>query len=249
MSGLLIAEYRLSQMAAKGLLPKNRSDAALVTTIVSSRLSEKIAAEYGITVFNVLTGFKYIGEKIKQYDDTGKKKFIFGFEESCGYLRGTHARDKDAVVASMLFAEMFCYYAYHGVSVYGKLQEIYAKYGYVFDTSVSTDYKGLNAMKEMNAVVDSMKTAKFWTVGGEDVVSIRDYSSLKRETCDGKTEDIDCSKVNALYYELKDGSFVCLRPSGTEPKLKTYYSVAGKDDIKAKERFLRIKADFESKLR
>lgn len=245
-TGILLTEYILGRLKEKGKLGKN---GFLVKSFVTTGLIKKIADDYGVELFDVPVGFKYIGEKIKQYDDTGKKKFIFGFEESCGYLRGTHARDKDAVVASMLFAEMFCYYAYHGVSVYGKLQEIYAKYGYVFDTSVSTDYKGLNAMKEMNAVVDSMKTAKFWTVGGEDVVSIRDYSSLKRETCDGKTEDIDCSKVNALYYELKDGSFVCLRPSGTEPKLKTYYSVAGKDDIKAKERFLRIKADFESKLR
>ena len=165
---------------------------------------------------------------------------MFGFEESCGYLRGTHARDKDAVVASMICAEMVCYYAYVGKSVFDRLQEIYAKYGYVLDKNVSIQYSGLNAMKEMNAVVDALKTLKVDDFASVKVEAVRDYSKAKRTAADGTVTDMDIPKCNCVYYELEGGSFVCVRPSGTEPKLKIYYSLKAKDEVAANAKLAEI---------
>ena len=190
-------------------------------------------------------GFKFIGEKIHQWDDTGKREYIFGFEESCGYLRGTHCRDKDAVVASMLFAEMVCYYTYHGIGVYERLKELYKKYGFVYDTNVSVLYSGLNAMQEMSAVVDKMKNIPVTEIAGVKVNAIRNYSALERTLADGTVEKIDCSKANAVYYELECGSFICIRPSGTEPKLKVYYSVKEQNEELALAKFQTLKSAFE----
>ena len=209
-------------------------------------MAKLIAENYGVELIETPVGFKFIGEKIKQLDDTGKRTFIFGFEESCGYLRGTHCRDKDAVVASMLFAEMVCYYTANNIGICQRLNELYATYGYVFDTNVSVAYSGLHAMKEMNAVVDSMKTRTVSEVGGIKVLATRDYSSLERKLVDGKIEKIDSSKTNAVYFELEGGSFICLRPSGTEPKLKVYYSLKCASVSDAPEIFARVKSDFES---
>ena len=193
-------------------------------------------------------GFKFIGEKIKQLDDTGIREYIFGFEESCGYLRGTHCRDKDAVVASMLFAEMICYYNYHNIGIYQKLMEIYDKYGFVFDTNVSTAYSGLNAMKEMNAVVDKMKEIKIADIAGIKVLATRDYSKAQKTLANGEIEKIDSPLTNAVYYELEGGSFVCVRPSGTEPKLKVYYSLKCDDMESAPQLFESVKTEFEKYL-
>ena len=240
-TGVLLLDYILKRLKDKGELSKK---CFAVKSFVTTSLARLIADDYKVEMLEVPVGFKFIGEKIKKLDDTGKRRFVFGFEESCGYLRGTHARDKDAVVASMLFAEMVCYYTAHGIKVYDRLQEIYAKYGYVCDKSVSTVYSGLNAMKEMNAVVDAMKEKNIKKVGGFKVVAKRDYSSLTRTEND-KTTKINCSAVNAVYYELEGGGFICVRPSGTEPKLKVYYSVTGKDKASAEENFKAVKQDFE----
>ncbi len=245
-SGILLLDYILGRLQKSGEL---NDKCFVVKSFVTTSMAKLIADSYNVELFEVPVGFKYIGEKIKELDDTGIKKFVFGFEESCGYLRGTHARDKDAVVASMLFAEMVCYYTYHGIKVYDKLMELYKKYGFVYDTNESTVYKGLNAMKEMNAVVDKMKTVKIEELGGLKVKAVRDYSSLTKTLLDGKKEKIDCSKVNAVYYELEGGSFLCLRPSGTEPKLKVYYSLKGKDEKSATKLFERIKKDFAEYLK
>lgn len=244
-TGLLLMDYILSRSKENGDLGKK---CFVVKSFVTTSLAKRIADDYRVELIDVPVGFKFIGEKIKQFDDTGKKKFMFGFEESCGYLRGTHARDKDAVVASMLFAEMVCYYTVHGIKVYDKLQSIYEKYGYTVDKSVSTVYGGLNAMAEMNAVVDKMKTKTITSLGGVKVVATRDYSTLKRREGD-KITKINCSPVNAVYYELDGGGFVVLRPSGTEPKLKVYYSTTGKTAAIAKEKFEKVKADFETYLK
>lgn len=241
-TGVLLLDYILKRLKEKGELNKK---CFAVKSFVTTSLAKLIADDYHIEMMEVPVGFKYIGEKIKKLDDTGKRHFVFGFEESCGYLRGTHARDKDAVVASMLFAEMVCYYTAHGIKVYKVLQDIYAKYGYVCDKSVSTVYSGLNAMAEMNAVVDAMKTKKIKKVGGIKVIAKRDYSTLTRTEGDKDTK-INCSAVNAVYYELDGGGFICVRPSGTEPKLKVYYSVTGKDKKNAEEKFAAVKADFEA---
>ena len=241
-TGVLLLDYILGRLKDKGELSKK---CFVVKSFVSTSLAKLIADDYNVEMMEVPVGFKFIGEKIKQYDDTGKRRFVFGFEESCGYLRGTHARDKDAVVASMLFAEMVCYYNAHGIKVYDSLQEIYHKYGYVCDKSVSTVYSGLNAMRDMNAVVDMMKTKNIAEVAGIKVIAKRDYSSLLRTEGD-KTTKINCSPVNAVYYELAGGGFICVRPSGTEPKLKVYYSVSGKNKEEAESAFIAVKQAFEA---
>ena len=239
--GALLLDYILRRLKEKGKL--NSSYFAVVSFVTTS-LAKAICSDYGVDLMETPVGFKYIGEKIKIYDDTGRRKFVFGFEESCGYLRGTHARDKDGVVASMLFAEMFCYYSYNGKSVKERLEEIYQKYGYVVDKSVSVEYSGLNAMDEMNKVVGSMRKSTVKTIGREKVKATRDYLSLTKKITNGEIVKIDCEKANAVYYELEGGGFVCLRPSGTEPKLKIYYSVSGEDEKSANARFEKLKKSF-----
>ena len=226
--GILLLDYILTRLAEDKAMPSN---AAVVKSFVTTGMAKALCDDYGVTLYETPVGFKFIGEKIKQWEKDGKHTYIFGFEESCGYLRGTHARDKDAVVASMLCAEMVCYYAYVGKTVYQRLQEIYAKYGYVLDKNVSVQYSGLNAMKEMNAVVDGLKTLTVSDIGGVEVLALRDYSAAKRVIMrTGETETMDIPKCNCVYYELSGGSFVCVRPSGTEPKLKIYYSIKAKDE-------------------
>ncbi len=228
--GILLLDYILTRLKEEGTLPKN---AAVVKSFVSTGMARAICDDFGVALFETPVGFKFIGEKIKEWEADGSHTFVFGFEESCGYLRGTHARDKDAVVASMLCAEMVCYYTYIGKTVWGRLQEIYAKYGYVLDKNVSIQYSGLNAMKEMNAVVDALKTVRVEAFGPFRVVAVRDYSADVRRAADGSEEKLNIPKCNCVYYELEGGSFVCVRPSGTEPKLKLYYSIRAKDEATA----------------
>lgn len=240
--GALLLDYVLTRLKETGKL---NAKGFVVKSFVTTSMAKLIANDYGVELFDVPVGFKYIGEKIRELDDTGKRKFLFGFEESCGYLRGTHARDKDAVVASMLVAEMVCYYVAHGTSVYERLQYLIDKYGFVYDVTDNTVFQGLNAMRDMNAVVDKVKTLKTTEIGGIKVVATRDYSALVRRTADGEEQTIDCSKCNAVYFELAGGGFVCIRPSGTEPKLKVYYSLPAENEVKAKMLYKKVKSDFE----
>ena len=230
--GILLLDYILTRLKEENALPAN---AAVVKSFVTTGMAKAICADFGVALFETPVGFKFIGEKIKQWEADGSHTFVFGFEESCGYLRGTHARDKDAVVASMLCAEMVCYYTYIGKTVWGRLQEIYAKYGFVLDKNVSIQYSGLNAVKEMNAVVDALKTVSVEGFGPFKVEAVRDYSASIRRTVDGKTETLDIPKCNCVYYELEGGSFICVRPSGTEPKLKIYYSVKAASEADAEQ--------------
>lgn len=241
-AGILLLDYILRRVSETGKLNKK---GFVVKSFVSTGMAKLIADDYGVELIETPVGFKFIGEKIKQLDDTGKRKFLFGFEESCGYLRGTHCRDKDAVVASMLFAEMVCYYTYKGVGIYQRLMELYEKYGFVFDTNVSVKYSGLNAMKEMNAVVDKMKTVEVSSIAGVKVLATRDYSKAIKKLANGDVEEIDSPKTNAVYYELEGGSFICIRPSGTEPKLKVYYSVKEQNQDLAMAKFENLKTEFE----
>ncbi len=240
--GILLLDYILRRLKETNKLT---SKGFVVKSFVSTSMAKLIADDYGVELIETPVGFKFIGEKIKELDDTGKRKFIFGFEESCGYLRGTHCRDKDAVVASLLFAEMVCYYTYNKIGVYQRLNELYAKYGFVYDLNQSTVYKGLNAMADMNAVVDKLKTISVNSLGGLKVIETRDYSSLTTTFSDGTKKAIDTSPVNAVYYQLEDGSFICVRPSGTEPKLKIYYSLKCENQCVAEQKFLSIKEEFE----
>ncbi|MBQ7913466.1 MAG: phospho-sugar mutase [Clostridia bacterium] len=237
--GILLLDYILTRLSEDGTMPKN---AAVVKSFVTTGMAKALCDDYGVTLYETPVGFKFIGEKIKQWEKDGKHTYIFGFEESCGYLRGTHARDKDAVVASMLCAEMVCYYVSIGKTVFARLQEIYAKYGYVLDLNVSIQYSGLNAMKEMNAVVDGLKTVKVDELAGIKVKATRDYSAAKCTAADGTVTEMDIPKCNCVYYELDGGSFVCVRPSGTEPKLKIYYSLKAKDEAAANAKLVELKA-------
>ncbi len=236
--GILLLDYILTRLSEDGTMPKN---AAVVKSFVTTGMAKALCDDYGVTLYETPVGFKFIGEKIKQWERDGKHTYIFGFEESCGYLRGTHARDKDAVVASMLCAEMVCYYVSIGKTVFARLQEIYAKYGYVLDLNVSIQYSGLNAMKEMNAVVDALKTVKVAELAGIKVNAVRDYSAAKCTAADGTVTEMDIPKCNCVYYELDGGSFVCVRPSGTEPKLKIYYSLKAKDEAAANAKLTELK--------
>ncbi len=239
--GILLLDYILTRLAEDAQMPKNP---AVVKSFVTTGMAKAICDEFGVTLYETPVGFKFIGEKIKQWEKDGKHTYVFGFEESCGYLRGTHARDKDAVVASMLCAEMVCYYTYIGKTVYGRLQEIYQKYGFVLDKNVSIQYSGLNAMKEMNAVVDGLKKLQPKAFAGVEVNAVRDYSTAKRvDFKTGATEALDIPKCNCVYYELSGGSFVCVRPSGTEPKLKIYYSLKAESEEKAVEKLAEMQKD------
>ncbi len=238
--GILLLDYILTRLKEENALPKN---AAVVKSFVSTGMAKAICDDFGVALFETPVGFKFIGEKIKQWEKDGNHTYVFGFEESCGYLRGTHARDKDAVVASMLCAEMVCYYTDIGKTVYGRLQEIYQKYGFVLDKNISIQYSGLNAMKEMNAVVDALKSVKISAFGPFAVEAVRDYSSSVRRTADGKEQTLDIPKCNCVYYELAGGSFICVRPSGTEPKLKIYYSVRAENEAAADRALQEAKAD------
>ena len=233
-TGILLLDYILSKLSKDNAMPKNP---AVVKSFVTTGMAKAICEEYGVALYETPVGFKFIGEKIKEWEKNHKHTYVFGFEESCGYLRGTHARDKDAVVASMLCAEMVCYYKFIGKTVYQRLQEIYEKYGFVLDKNISIQYAGLNAMKEMNNVVDAVKKLTPKDIAGVKVIAIRDYSIAKRKIVQtGEVEDIDIPTCNCVYFELEGGSFVCVRPSGTEPKLKIYYSIKAKNEEEAKTR-------------
>jgi len=244
--GILLLDYILTRLSEENAMPKN---AAVVKSFVSTGMAKALCDDYGVTLYETPVGFKFIGEKIKQWEQDGKHTYVFGFEESCGYLRGTHARDKDAVVASMLCAEMVCYYTYVGKTVYQRLQEIYQKYGFVLDKNVSIQYSGLNAMKEMNAVVDGVKSKMPKTLADIPVVAVRDYSADKRTlVATGDVEALNIPKCNCVYFELVGGSFVCVRPSGTEPKLKIYYSIKAETEEKANAKLLELQQEVKTLL-
>lgn len=217
--GVLILDYILNRLNDNKKLPNN---GALVKTIVTTSLADKVAEKHGVTVFNVLTGFKFIGEKIKEWEENNKHTFIFGYEESYGYLRGTHARDKDAVLASMLTAEMVCYYESVGKGLYDRLIEIYEEFGYYCEENTSITYKGVEGMKIMSDVMSKLREKPIFVISDQKVMYIADYKKGIMTYEDNRKENILLPKTDALYYALSDGQFICIRPSGTEPKLKIY---------------------------
>ncbi len=238
--GILLLDYILQRLKAEGQLPQN---GVVVKSFVSTGLAKLVCNNYGVELVETPVGFKFIGEKIAEYEASGSKEFIFGFEESCGYLRGTHARDKDAVVASMLFAEMCCYYQYIGKTVYMRLKEIYEQYGFVLDATDNIKYSGLGAMAEMNAAVEKMRGKKIDAIGIYTLSGTRDYLLGVRTDSDGESQ-LEIKGVNCVYYELLSGGFICMRPSGTEPKLKIYYSIRAKDREHAERELTELKENF-----
>lgn len=238
-TGCLLMEYILSQKKAAGCLPEN---GFVVKTIVTSELARQIANHYGVELIEVLTGFKFIGEKIKELDEPGIKKFIFGFEESYGYLAGTFARDKDAVVASMLICEMAAYYRNRGMSLYEGLQEVFRKYGYFIEGITSFTLEGKEGLEKINTAMDTLRSTKSYSLEGCRINAVRDYlAGTVTGLADGNTRPLDLPASNVLYYELDGGAWFCIRPSGTEPKIKIYYGVSEKTPDMAKQRLELIK--------
>ena len=226
MSGLLIAEYVLSQKKEKKLLPKN---GALISTIVSSNLAIAIAEEYKVDFMEVLTGFKYIGEKIKEFEETKSHEYLFGFEESYGCLVGTHSRDKDAITAVMLLAEAAAYYKKQGLTLWDQMIKIYEKYGFYKEGITTITLKGADGAVKMKELMESIRNNAPKKLGGYKVTKIRDYKSgIIVDTKTGKESKTDLPVSNVLYYDLEDSAWCCVRPSGTEPKIKFYMGVKGK---------------------
>ena len=235
--GVLLLDYVVTRLKERGDMPKNP---AVVKTIVTTTLADRLAKKNGVAVFNVLTGFKFIGEKIKEWETSGEYEYIFGFEESYGSLRGTHARDKDAVVASMLTAEMVCYYQSIGKGLYGRLQEIFAEYGYYKEEVTSIAYKGVGAMAEMAEAMKKMRAKDIKEIAGEKVVSVQDILAGTEKFSSGKVEKLSLPKSDVLKYCLSDEQFVCVRPSGTEPKLKVYVLCFDTEEKKAQEKAIAL---------
>ena len=221
--GVLLANYIFLRKSEDGTMPKN---GALVKTIVTTELARVLATSYGVTTFDVLTGFKFIGEKIKEWEQNGKYTYLFGFEESYGSLVGTHARDKDAVVASMMFAEMVCYFESKGTSVYDVLQDIYKKFGYYVEKAKSITFGGLDGMQKMADIMNKIRSTSFTEIAGVEVLAQSDFVTRKKTYACGKVEDIDLPKTNAFKIHLENGDWICVRPSGTEPKLKFYVATS-----------------------
>lgn len=221
--GVLLANYIFLRKSEDGTMPKN---GALVKTIVTTDLARVLATSYGVTTFDVLTGFKFIGEKIKEWEQNGKYTYLFGFEESYGSLVGTHARDKDAVVASMMFAEMVCYFESKGTSVYDVLQDIYKKFGYYVEKAKSITFGGLDGMQKMADIMNKIRSTSFTEIAGVKVLAQSDFVTRKKTYACGKVEDIDLPKTNAFKIHLENGDWICVRPSGTEPKLKFYVATS-----------------------
>ncbi|HHW48029.1 MAG TPA: phospho-sugar mutase [Clostridiaceae bacterium] len=223
-TGCLLMDYILSQKKLKGALPEN---AFVVKTIVTTELGRVIADHYGVEMIEVLTGFKFIGEKIKEEDEFGNKKFLFGFEESYGYLAGTFSRDKDGIVASMLIAEMAAFYKAKGMSLYEGLQELYRKYGYALESVSSFALEGKEGIEKINGIMRKLRETKPVSFNGNVVAAVRDYMARERyEIGTGIRQALNLPRSNVLYYEMKDGAWFCIRPSGTEPKIKIYFGVS-----------------------
>ncbi len=237
--GCLLMEYILSQKKKANSLPAN---GFVVKTIVTSELSRKIADYYNVELIEVLTGFKFIGEKIKELDETGIKKYLFGFEESYGYLAGTFSRDKDAVVASMLISEMAAYYANRGMSLYEGLLEVFEKYGYFVEGITSFTLEGKEGTEKISKAMETLRSQKSIYFKENNLKAVRDYKTKERMAMDsGSIEKIELPASNVLYYELVDESWFCIRPSGTEPKIKIYYGVFEASSEKAYSRLEYIK--------
>ncbi|MDD7350974.1 MAG: phospho-sugar mutase [Clostridia bacterium] len=235
--GAMLMNYILSRREEEGTMPSNP---AVVKTIVTTSLADRIARSFGVRVYDVLTGFKFIGEKIKEWETSGESTFLFGYEESYGYLSGTHARDKDAVVASMLFAEMVCYYTDKGVKVYDKLIELFEKYGYFVENSKSIFFKGLDGMQKMTDIMTMFRQSQLKEIAGSKVVSKTDLNVSKKYNFDGTVDDVDLPKTNVVKWDLGNDEWACVRPSGTEPKLKIYVSTNADDKQTASEKNQKI---------
>ncbi len=229
--GALLTEYILSSMKERGELPE---DGYVVKTIVTTNIIEEMCKAYGVSMKEVLTGFKFIGEKIKESEETGVGTYLFGFEESYGYLKGTYARDKDAVVAVMLIAEMALYYQEKGSSVFEQMDKIYQKYGYYREQVESVTMEGIEGLSKIQSIMETVRKNPPAMVAGKKVLAVRDYkTSIRTDLATGETEKILLPVSNVIYLELEDGNNFIIRPSGTEPKIKLYCLLRGETSEEA----------------
>ena len=246
--GVLLAEYLLSRRKELGTLPKN---AVVVKSFVTTDLVDVVCKKYGASVKKLLTGFKYIGEYITELEAKGEAdRFVVGMEESYGYLSGIHARDKDAVVASTLICEMAAYYKEKGISLYEKMQEIYAEHGYYLNRVESFEFKGETGMEKMAQIMESLRKSSPSFIAGYEVLESSDYK--KSETLNHKTgavAKIDLPKSNVLSFALANANGVIIRPSGTEPKIKVYFTARGKTKEEAEKIFASLSDDMKQYLK
>ena len=226
MSGCLLANYELSQRkAVNGSLPE---DGALIKTIVTTNLADAIAKGYGVNLIEVLTGFKFIGQQILGFEKSGKGSYLFGFEESYGCLIGTYARDKDAIVATMALCEAAAYYKTQGKTLWDAMIEMYEEFGYYKDAIQSVTMKGIEGLQKIQEIMNSLRQNPPAEFAGHKVVAVRDYKAdTIKDLATGEVKTTGLPNSNVLYYELTDDAWVCVRPSGTEPKVKFYYGVKG----------------------
>ncbi|AYV18524.1 MAG: phospho-sugar mutase [Bacillus velezensis] len=224
-TGALLLHYLLSEKKKQGTLPEN---GVVMKTIVTSELGRSVASSFGLDTIDTLTGFKFIGEKIKEYEKSGQYTFQFGYEESYGYLIGDFARDKDAIQAALLAVEVCAFYKKQGMSLYDALLSIFKEYGYYREGLKSLTLKGKQGAEQISAILTSFRNDPPKQMAGKQITQAEDYSTGKRTVfTDHREEDIDLPKSNVLKYFLEDGSWFCLRPSGTEPKVKFYFAVKG----------------------
>ena len=246
MSGLLIADYRISQMKEKGILPKN---GMIVTTIVSSELAKAIANNYNLECVEVLTGFKYIGAVMKEAETKKDKTYLFGFEESYGCLIGDYARDKDGIAAVMSLCEAASYYKSKGKTLWEAMQDIFEKYGYYKESQVSITLEGADGAKKIKEMMDKMRNTEISKIGDYRVLSFRDIeNNIKKDLKTGKITETGLPKSNVLYYELENNSWCCIRPSGTEPKIKVYFGIKGTSNEYAKIKLDELKQAMLNKM-
>ena len=223
MSGLLIAEYELSQKQERGEIPAN---GALIKTIVSSNLADAIAKEYNLKLVEVLTGFKYIGEQMRLFEQTGENTYMFGFEESYGCLVGTHARDKDGIAAVMALCEAAAYYKTKGYTLWDQMMNIYEKYGYYKELTVSVTKEGVSGADEIKQIMENIRQNPITQLGKYKVLKFRDYKQgIIKDLETGNIEKTNLPTSNVLYFDLNNDAWCCVRPSGTEPKIKFYIGV------------------------
>jgi len=225
-TGALLVDYVLGAKKQKGTLPQN---GVVIKTIVTSEMGREIAKSYGVETIDTLTGFKFIGEKINEFEQTGEYSFLFGYEESYGYLAGDFVRDKDGVIASLLICEMAAYYKSRGLSLYEGLVELWRKYGYYCESLKSIAMEGKEGMDKIKEIMNKLRSNPPEQLADMKVILIQDYQEGKAyDILEGNKLDIHLPKSNVLRYTLADGSWFCIRPSGTEPKIKLYFSVIGK---------------------
>ena len=222
-TGVVLCDYILSQMQAAGTLPEN---AAIISTIVSTNMTAAIAAKYGADYMEVLTGFKYIGEKIKEFEETNSHTYIFGYEESYGYLAGTYARDKDAVAATLLACEAAAFYRKQGMSLYDALQQLHTRYGLFRESIESITLKGADGQADIARIMAALRKNPPKVLAGSPVVQVRDYLTRTIVDMPGGTVSAATLPVSdVVYYAMENGAWACVRPSGTEPKIKLYFGV------------------------